>query len=179
MNAALIAVLPKPHKDTTKCSNYRPLSILNAEIKIFARILAFRLEPHIVSLISCDQTGFVKSRLASDNRRRILHIIHTARDIASPCAMLSLDAERAFGRLEWSYLWVVLQHFKFGPNFIYLSKLLYNNPSAMINTNGIILNKVTLSRSWRQGCPLSLFLFIIRAPRAENSSNTLLPPHHI
>lgn len=41
MNAALIAVLPKPNKDASKCGNYRTLSILNAEIKIFDRILAF------------------------------------------------------------------------------------------------------------------------------------------
>lgn len=67
INAALIAMLPKPNKDTTNCGNYRSLSILNAEIKIFARILASRLEPHITTLINCGQTGFVKSRLAFDN----------------------------------------------------------------------------------------------------------------
>uniref|UniRef100_A0A8C9X7I8 Reverse transcriptase domain-containing protein n=1 Tax=Sander lucioperca TaxID=283035 RepID=A0A8C9X7I8_SANLU len=126
MNAALIAVLPKPNKDTTKYGNYRPLSILNAEIKIFARILASRLDPHITTLIKSDQTGFVKSRLASDNVRRLLHVIHAAKDIPSPCAILSLDAEKAFDRLEWDYLW-------------------------MFN----------LSRSCRQGCPLSPFLFIL------------------
>ena len=49
LNSALIAVLPKPNKDATKCSNYRPLSILNAEINIFARILASRLEPHVTN----------------------------------------------------------------------------------------------------------------------------------
>ena len=161
MNAALIAVLPKPNKDATKCGNYRPLSILNAEIKIFARILTSRIEPHIATLINSDQTGFVKSRLASDNVRRLLHVIHAARDIPSPCAILSLDAEKAFDRLEWEYLWVVLQRFKLGSTFIKLTKLLYNNPSAMINTNGIISNKFNLSRSCRQGCPLSPFLFIL------------------
>ena len=161
LNTALIVVLPKPNKDATKCSNYRPLSILNAEIKMFARILASRLEPPATKLIHCDQTGFIKTRLASDNNRRLLHIIHTAKDIASPCAVLSLDAEKAFDRLEWEYLWQVLQHFQLGSNFIILIKLLYNNPTAMINTNGIISTKVTLSRSCRQGCPLSPFLFAL------------------
>lgn len=104
MNSALIAVLPKPNEDTTKCSNYRPLSILNAEIKIFAWVLACRLEPQITKLIHCDQTGFKKTRLDSDNVRQLLHVIHNAKDIASPCAVLSLDAEKAFDRLEWEYL---------------------------------------------------------------------------
>lgn len=161
INAALIAVLPKPNKDTTQCGNYRPLSILNAEIKIFARILASRLEPHLTTLIKNDQTGFVKSRLASDNVRRLLHVIYAAQDIPSPCAVLSLDAEKAFDRLEWDYLWVVLQRFNLGTTFINFTKLLYSNPSAMISTNGVISNKFPLSRSCRQGCPLSPFLFIL------------------
>lgn len=71
-NTALIIVLPKSDKDSTKCSNYRPLSILNAEIKIFAKVLASPLEPYMSKLIHRDQTGFMKSRLASDNIRRLL-----------------------------------------------------------------------------------------------------------
>ena len=138
-NVALIAVLPKPNKDASNCRNYRPLSILNAEIKTFAHILSSRLEPHITTLIKSDQTGFVVWRL--------LHVIYAAKDIPSPCAVLSLDAEKAFDRLKWEYLWMVLERFKLVPTFISLIKLLYNNPSAMINTIGVISNKFNLSRS--------------------------------
>lgn len=74
--------------------------ILNTEKKVFARVLAIRVELYMTKLIHHDQTGFIKSRLASDNMRRLLHIIHAARDIESPCAVLSLDAEKACDRLE-------------------------------------------------------------------------------
>lgn len=93
--------------------------------------------------------------------RRLLHVIHAAKHISSSCVVLSLDAEKAFDRLEWEYLWKVLHHFQLDSNFINLAKLLYSNPSAMINTNAIISNKDTLSRLCRQGCPLSPFLFIL------------------
>ncbi len=66
-NSALITVLSKSNKDTTKCSNYRPISILNAEIKTVAGVLVTRLDPHITKLIHCDQTGFIKTQLVSDN----------------------------------------------------------------------------------------------------------------
>ena len=62
-NTAVIAVLPVAHKDPTQCSIYRPLSILNAKIKIFASYL----EPHMSRLTHRDLAGFIKIRLASDN----------------------------------------------------------------------------------------------------------------
>lgn len=55
----------------------------------------------MVTLIHSDQTGFVKSRLASDNIRRLLHIIDAAKDNSSTCSILSLDAQKAFDKLEW------------------------------------------------------------------------------
>lgn len=121
----------------------------------------------------------MKTRLASDNLRRLLHVIHNASDIASPCAVLSLDAEKDFDRLEWDYSWEVLQHFQLGPNFIKLIKLLYNNSTAMINTNGIISNIITLSHSCRQGCPLSPFLFALSLePLAQKiRQDSSIAPH--
>lgn len=50
-NSAILTVLLKPNKDPTLCSSFRPLSILNAEIKIYAKVLATRLEIHMTKLI--------------------------------------------------------------------------------------------------------------------------------
>ena len=88
-NTALIKVLPKPNKEPSQCSNYRPLSLLNGDVKLFAKVLATRLEIYLMKLIHNDQTGFIKTRLASDNVRRLLHIIHASSTIDSPCSVLS------------------------------------------------------------------------------------------
>lgn len=60
-------------------------------------MLATRLERYMPYLVHNDQTGFIKSRLASDNVRCLLHVIDTASGSADQSAILSLDAEKAFG----------------------------------------------------------------------------------
>lgn len=77
-NMASITLLPKPNKDLTQCGNYRPLSPLNSDMKLFAKVLATPLEAFMIKLVHNDQIGFIKSRLAADNFRQLLHIIHTA-----------------------------------------------------------------------------------------------------
>ncbi len=71
LNTALITVIPKPDKDPLECANHCPISLINADLKIFSKVLASRLEVVIKKIISPDQTGFIKGCLASDNIHNI------------------------------------------------------------------------------------------------------------
>ncbi len=99
-NSAIISVIPKPSKDRTLCCKYRSLSILNSKVKVYARVLANRMEPYMTELVHHDQTGFIKTALATDILRGLLRVIHASTDILSPCSILSLDVEKVFNRLE-------------------------------------------------------------------------------
>ena len=74
-NVALISLLPKKGKDPLQCSNYRPISLINSDLKIYSKMLALRLERYMDKLIHTDQAGFMKGRLAADNIRRLMHIL--------------------------------------------------------------------------------------------------------
>ncbi len=158
---SLISLLLKKGKYPLDCSSYRPISLIPCDLKIYAKVFASRMEKVIHSLIKEDQTGFIKGHNASDNMRRLLHILDFADSHPTPCAAFSLDAEKAFDRLEWNYIWAVLQCFGFGEHFISMIKTLYHSPAASVITGNIISPSFPLQRGTRQGCPLSPLLFCL------------------
>lgn len=64
----------KVKKNTLECSSFRPLSLLNIDYKIVAKVLARRLENILPKIIDPDQAGFIKSRYGTDNIRRVLNV---------------------------------------------------------------------------------------------------------
>lgn len=123
--------------------------------------MARRLEKVLPYIIKEDQTGFVKGRNSYDNMRRLLNVIQLSQGSVDPALVLSLDAEKAFDQVEWSYLHYVLEEFGLGGYFANWVKILYNTPTAAALTNGLRSSNFPLYRGNRQGDPLSPLLFDI------------------
>lgn len=155
---ATISLIAKKGKDPLLCSSYRPISLLNVDSKILAKVLALRLETVLPTIISPDQTGFIQNRHSFSNIR-LFNIIYNPGPSNSQEAVISLDAEKAFDRVEWAYLFYTIKRFGFGERFFAWIQLLYSNPHASVRTNDINSEYFRLSRSTRQGCPLSSLLF--------------------
>ena len=88
------------------------------------------------------------------NTRRLSNIIFSPPSI-TPEIIVTLDAEKAFDRVEWGYLFFILGKFGFDSQFISWIKLLYASPTASVHINGIRSPPFFLQRGTRQGCPLS------------------------
>ncbi len=155
---ASISLLLKKDRDPASFGSYRPVSLLNVDCKILAKVLAVRLQNVMSSIISLDQTGSTLGRYSFFNTRRLLNIIFSpASNI--PEVIVALDAEKAFDRVEWGFLFFILEKFGCDSNFISWVKLLYAAPSASVNTNGVHSAYFSLKSGTRQGCPLSPLLF--------------------
>lgn len=72
ISEAVVVVLPKPGKNPELCSSYRPISLLNVDLKILSKVLAGCLNSVITALIHPDQTGFMPGRGTDINIRRLL-----------------------------------------------------------------------------------------------------------
>lgn len=77
--------------------------------------------------------------------------------------LAQIDFEKAFDTIEWPFLCKTLKAFNFGDNFINWIKLLYTDISSYLGNNGYYSKNFKLSRSYRQGCPISALLFMLVA----------------
>ena len=134
LQSTLIILILKPGKPPTECGSHRPISLMNSDAKMMAKALSMRLERVLPSIVHTDQNGFVKNRQGFHNVRRVLNIIHANKG-SSDTAILSLDAEKAFDRVEWPYLLEVLRCFGFGDYFCKWIDILFADSAAEVCTN--------------------------------------------
>uniref|UniRef100_A0A3B4VI77 Reverse transcriptase domain-containing protein n=1 Tax=Seriola dumerili TaxID=41447 RepID=A0A3B4VI77_SERDU len=161
LTEANITLLLKPGKNAVDRGSYRPISLLNGDVKILAKLLAIRLDNVMMDIILPDQTGFIRGRHSFSNIRRLLSVVHSPASLEIPEVVVSLDAEKAFDRVEWPYLFAVLGKFGFGPKLISWIRLLYASPKASVITNKLRSKSFSLSRGTQQSCPLSPLLFAL------------------
>ena len=149
--------------DKEDLRNWRPISLLNVDYKILSRVLARRLSSVLSTLVHHDQTCCVPRRTIHDNTRLLQDVVDYCTLEGIPAALISLDQEKAFDRVEWSFLHGVLQQMNVGPVYRRWLSTLYTDISSRVIINGYVSRPFGLSRGVRQGCPLSSILYVLVA----------------
>lgn len=132
---ANISLILKEGRDVMDPSSFRPIALLNTDMKIFTKLFANRLSKYIATIIHADQTGFIPDRFSFFNVRRLMNIWYHKYEKGQEVAALCLDAEKTFDQVEWQYMWRVLEEFGFGLKFISWIEILYAHPTSCILTN--------------------------------------------
>ena len=134
--------------------DYRPITLLNTELKILARVLPNRLQLAISDLISPEQTYTVKGRSIQENLHLIREILEGLKD-GTKAALI-----KAFDRVDHRFLASVLETAGFQLEFRRWISM-YHNPQAVVQVNGGRSGAFAIEQSIRQGCPMSPLLYVL------------------
>ena len=157
--AGLISLIPKK-EPFDKIDNYRPINLLNVDLKIYTKILCNRLKPilcHILHESQYSQPG-----------KNIGQLITTIRDLrfdmdqsSDDAFFISIDFMKAFDNVDHKYIERLLTKIKFPPKFVRAFMSLYKNASSKLVINGVVSKKIRIKSGIRQGDPISKDVFTI------------------
>ena len=160
LNISKIALLPKS-EDRSRVQNFRPISLLNTMYKIVAKIYANSMKPLLHNWILPSQTGFVPNRCILDNIFLAFEAIEWSLENGQALSMLLLDFEKAYDRVNWTFLKLTMARMRFQPTWIRQVMSLNENAAAAVIVNGEQSKTFQLRRSVRQGCPFAPYLFLL------------------
>jgi ribonuclease HI/exonuclease III len=160
-NKGVMTLLYKK-KDRQNIANYRPITLLNSDYKLYTKAISARLGKIAQTLIHPDQQGFIPKRGLQDATRLSRMMVDYCSILNKNGCIVSLDQEKAYDRIAHDYLWLVLYHMRFPKSFIALVQQLYSNAETTVIINGMTSNiNILVNRGLRQGDGMSCLLFDI------------------
>ena len=131
------------------------------DYKIISKALASRLKKVLPNLISPQQTAYVENRFIGESGRLIADIIEIIDVLNKEGFFLTMDIEKAFDSLDYTFVISVLKKFAFGNNFVsWIETLSWVQESCAIN-DGNTTQYFHLERGTCQGDPISAYIFIL------------------
>lgn len=158
---SIVSLIPKT-SNITSPNDLRPISQINTDYKILMKILSIRLKPFMQSLIGDYQTACSNNQNVIENQRCIRSLLTKAEENPQmKFVILGIDLQQAFDRVHHEYLWKILRAMNFPEQIIELFKRIYQNCSSKLIVNGVLTRSIRIQRSIRQGCPMSMMLFVL------------------
>ena len=157
---ALIKLIPKKPNPTT-VKDWRPISLLNTDYKILSSIISARIKPILNSTISLEQQCGLPNRQIFNNHLNILSAIDFTNDFVQPLAILQMDFYEAFDTISHEFILSTASKIGIPVTLLNWIRIFLTDLTAQLNLNGYLSDPISVKCGIRQGCPLSMLLFLI------------------
>jgi len=99
--------------DAATIGDYRPISLIHSFAKLFTKVLARRLAPHMNGLVMHNQSAFIQSRIIHENFKAVQLTAKLLNHSKVPCSLLKIDIAKAFDTVNWRFLIELLHYLGF------------------------------------------------------------------
>jgi hypothetical protein len=154
-----IICLPK-RSGTDEPSDFRPITLLNTDYKVLARLVARCLGPMLAEHLKDTQYCGVLGNSILDAAATIRDTIAIAETEKVPLCVLSIDFKNAFDNIAHEYLLQMLCRYGIADFFITGIKNMYERASSSVQINRHSYGPIPIQCSVRQGCPMSMVLYM-------------------
>lgn len=144
----------------------------NVSQKIVCKVLNNRLSRVIPKIISQNQSGFIKDRSIGENVLLAPEIIHNIRTKGGN-VLIKLDMNKAYDRLAWNFLCIVMRRMGFIEQWISIIWNLLSNMWYTVIVNGKRHGFFKSHKGVKQRDPISPSLFIIVTEVLTRTLNSL------
>jgi hypothetical protein len=152
--------------DAREVRNYRPITLLQVDYKIFAKMMVAPMKTVVNTFVSKQQLGFVPKRLIEE-ATHLLELLQAYLDETdTEGLMLALDWEKAFDKVSWSYYHQAIKALGFGPKSASWTKIMANAsnpPTRRVKIAGQFSNPFTIKCGVPQGCAFSPLALLVVA----------------
>ena len=157
----MITLIPKKGRNRNQVRNWRPITLLNVDYKIYSKTIANRIKIVLPDLIHEDQTGFMSGRSITENIRKIVDLIEYSHTKQLPGLVVQIDYLKAFDRVDYNAVWQTFRYFGFEQEFIDMVKILFEDFNLCTTNNGYVSRSFKPSRGLFQGNPIAPYVFLL------------------
>ena len=143
-----------------ECSNYCTVALISHASKVMLKILQARLQQYANRELPDVQAGFRKGRGTRDQIANIRCIIEKATEFQKNINFCFIDYAKAFDCVDHNKLWKILQAMGIPDHLTCLLRNLYAGQEATVRTGHGTTDWFQIGKGVRQGCILSLCLFM-------------------
>lgn len=137
VNLANIVLIPKKEV-ADKVADYRPINLIHSIAKILSKLLALRLRPHMRSLISVNQSAFIKEKNIHDNFLYVRNMVRRYHRLRRSMLLFKLDITKALDSVRWDYLIAFLQQRELPQRWRDWLVALLSTSTSLVLLNGIL-----------------------------------------
>lgn len=150
----------KPREDP---DSYRPITLLNCDVKLVAKVMSRRFGVPLDSVVDATQTAFVPGRYIGDNVLYHLEAVEYFTAAQQPACMVGLDFAKAYDRVDRGWLGRCMVALGVPAAAIRWVDLLLAGTRAMVLYNGHLSRAFAIRAGCAQGSPLSPLLYVVAA----------------